>query len=126
MRDAISNIAAVTAIAPAVQSATVTGAGIDTFGCNRLAFILATGAIVSSGDFTASVQESDDNATYTDAAAGVIDTDAPATLEAASSYRIGYRGFKRYARLVLTKNGGTSIGASATAIKSDLATRPAS
>lgn len=124
MRDLKSNIAVETAIAPAVINATVEGAVIDTFGCNRLAFTIATGAIVSSGDFAMSVEDSADGVTFA-AVAGPVDNDTPATLAANTAYTVGYRGWERYVRLVLTKTGGTSIALSAVAIKSDLATAPA-
>ena len=52
-----------------------------------------------------------------------IQTNAPATLAAASTYRLGYLGYKRYVRLSLTKAGGTSIAAGAVAIRDPL-TRP--
>lgn len=82
-------------------------------------------AIVGDGDFGVTIQESDTTTSgdFADAAAAVIDTDAPATLAASASYRLGYRGFKRYVRLSLTKAGGTSIAAGAVAVIEPL-TRP--
>ena len=61
---------------------------------------------------------------FTDADAAHVDSNAPATLEASSAYKVGYRGFKRYVRLALTKEGGTSIAAGAVAVLSDAAQRP--
>ena len=126
MRDLASNIGAIAALAPAVQSAAINGAAIDTLGFGSVAFILNTGAIVSDGDFGAKVQESDTDVSgdFTDADAGVVDSTADATLEAASTYKLGYRGHKRFVRLALTKAGGTSIAAGAVAILGHAATRP--
>lgn len=126
MRDLFHNIAAVSALAPAVQSAATTGAAIDLKGANRAAIIVSTGAIVSSGDFGVKLQESDTTTSgdFTDVVAAQVDTDAPATLVAASAYRLGYRGWKRYIRVALTKAGGTSIAAGAVAVLSDLSERP--
>lgn len=126
MRDLYSNIRAVAAIAPAVQSASVNGAAIDLKDVGRVAIVLNTGAIVSAGDFSAKLQESDTTTSgdFADVAADFVDSDAPATLEANSAYRLGYRGYKRYLRLVLTKAGGTSIAAGAVAIGTNLAERP--
>ena len=126
MRDLYSNIKAVAALAPSVKSASVDGAVVDLKGANRAAFVLNTGAIVSSGDFSTKLQESDTTTPgdFSDVAATQVDTDAPATLVAASTYRLGYRGNKRYARIVLTKAGGTSIAAGCVAILSDLHQRP--
>ncbi|MGR3639074.1 hypothetical protein [Alterinioella nitratireducens] len=126
MRDLTSNIRTVSAFAPAVQSASVNGSAIDLKDAGRVAFVLNTGAIVSAGAFSAKLQESDTTTSgdFADVAADLIDSDAPATLEATSTYKLGYRGFKRYVRIVLTKAGGTSIAAGAVAVLSDLAERP--
>lgn len=125
MRDMYHNIAAVPALAPAVQAAAINGAAIDLKGANRAAIVVSTGAIVGSGDFGVKLQDSDASGSgFVDVAAELVDSDAPATLVADSSYRLGYRGFKRYVRVVVTKAGGTSIAAGAAAILSDLAERP--
>lgn len=126
MRDLTSNIRALAAVAPAVQSASVNGTAIDLKDAGRVAFILNTGAIVSAGDFSAKIQESDTTTSgdFADVGEALFDSDAPASLEATSTYKLGYRGFKRYVRLVLTKAGGTSIAAGAVAVLSDLAERP--
>lgn len=126
MRDLASNIGAVAALAPAVQSAAANGAAIDTQGFGSVAFVLSTGAIVTDGDFGVTVQESDTTTSgdFTDADAAVVDSTAPATLEATSTYKLGYRGHKRFVRLALTKAGGTSIAAGAVAILGSAAQRP--
>lgn len=117
MRDLYSNIAAIPALAPAVQSAAANGASIDTLGAGRLAFVVNTGAVTSAGDFGVKLQESDTGTSgWTDVAADQVDSTAPATLAADSAYRLGYRGWKRYVRLALTKAGGTSIAAGAVAV----------
>lgn len=118
MRDLANNIGVVPALTPAVQTAAANGDAIDLQGFESVAFAVNTGAIVSSGDFGIKVQESDTTTSgdFTDAAAAVVDTTAPATLGASASYKLGYRGFKRYVRLALTKTGGTSIAAGATAV----------
>lgn len=116
-RDLTSNIAAMPAIAPAVQSAAADGAAIDTKGFSSLAFVVNTGAIVGSGDFGVKLQDSDESDSgFTDVAADQVDTTAPATLGAASSYKLGYRGNKRFVRLALAKAGGTSIALGAIAV----------
>lgn len=124
MRDIASNIGAVAALAPAVQSAAASGAAIDTLGFGSVAFIVNTGVIAGDGDFGVKVQESDTDQSgdFTDATA--VDTTAPATLAASSAYKLGYRGHKRFVRLALTKAGGTSIAAGAVAILGDAASRP--
>ena len=127
MRDMKSNIAAVVAIAPEVLSGNRTGGAVDLAKCNRMAFVIATGAIAGAGSFTAKVQESDTTAggDFADAPAKYVDDGTGGPLEADRAYRIGYHGHKRYVRLVLSKASGTSIAASAVAVLGDLAETPA-
>lgn len=126
MRDIVHNIGAVQVIGPVVLAATATSAALDLKGFDSAAFVINSGAIVGAGDFTAKVQESDTTTSgdFTDVAANHLQGSLPASLAADSVAKIGYRGFKRYIRLVLTKNGGTSLAAGALLIKSDAADKP--
>ena len=126
MRDLASNIGTVPAIAPAVLAATTTGDAVDLQGFGSAALIVATGAIVSAGDFTAKLQESDTTTSedFSDVAAGDLVGALPASLAAASVAKVGYVGHKRYVRPVITKNGGTSIAAAAVVIKGEPAEAP--
>lgn len=126
MRDLANNIGAVQAVAPAVLSATNTSDPIDLAGFASAAVVINTGAIVSAGDFTAKLQESDTTTSgdFTDVAAGDLVGAFPASLEATSVVKVGYVGNKRYLRTVITKNGGTSIAAGAVIIKGNAHSRP--
>lgn len=126
MRDIVHNIGAVQAIAPAVLAATTTSAALDLLGFDSAAFVVNTGSIVGAGDFTAKVQESDTTTAgdFTDVAASHLHGALPASLAADSVVKVGYRGFKRYVRLVLTKNSGTSIGAGAVLVLGHASERP--
>ena len=126
MRDLFNNIDAVVALAPAVLTASANGPAIDLKGAIRTAIVVTTGAIVGAGDFGVKLQESDTTVSgdFTDVPSGHVDSDAPPTIAAASAYRLGYRGWKRYIRLVATRTGGTSIALGAVAVRSDLAQRP--
>ena len=117
-RDLSSNIGVAQAIVPAVKAAAADGITVDTKGFSSVAFIVNTGAIVSDGDFGVVVQESDTTTggDFTAAHADFVDSNAPATLVASSTYKLGYRGNRRYVRLQLTKAGGTSIALGAVAI----------
>jgi hypothetical protein len=119
MKDIHSGLAPVAAVAPAVLSATNTSSAIDLQGFNAALLVINTGAIVSAGDFTAKLQESDTTTSgdFTDVAAADLLGTFPASLAADSVVKVGYRGNKRYLRTVLTKNGGTSIAAGAVLIK---------
>ncbi|MBX5223787.1 hypothetical protein HJC04_26280 [Rhizobium sp. NLR8a] len=124
MRSIASNIAAKSSIDPAVQSASVNGAGIDTLGFGSLAFLVQTGAIVGSGAFGVSLEDSDDNVAFAAVAADQVKSNAPAVLAASSTYKLGYHGFKRYVRPILTKASGTSVAAGAIAVLGNAAQRP--
>jgi hypothetical protein len=128
MRDLANNIQTVQAVAPAVQSATVTSAAIDLLGFESAAVVINTGAIVSSGDFTAKLQESDttESGDFADVDAAHLVGALPAALVAGSVVKQGYIGHKRYIRVVLTKNSGTSIAAGVVVVKGHAHERPVS
>ena len=127
MRDLASNISTALALSPAVLSATATGGAVDLQGFRSAALVVTTGAIVSAGDFTAKLQHS-----HTSTAGDFVDVSAadlvgafPASLAADSVVEVGYIGSRRFVRTVITRNGGTSIAASATVIRGNPAIRPA-
>jgi len=126
MRDQAHHLGPVQAVAPAVLSATNTSNPLDLLGFESATVIINTGAIVSSGDFTAKLQESDTTtgADFTDVAAEDLIGTFPASLEAASVVKVGYIGSKRYLRTVLTKNSGTSIAAGVVLVKGHPADMP--
>ncbi|MBN9347559.1 MAG: hypothetical protein J0I48_15415 [Devosia sp.] len=114
-KDSHSNVNVVASLVPAVQAATLKGSTVDTKGYSTALLIVNTGAIVSSGDYVVTMEESDtttDGDFTTVAAADKIGT-LPATLAASTVYRQAYIGSKRYLRAVITKTGGTSIAAGA-------------
>lgn len=124
MPDLKNNISPVLALAPAVHAATKSDAAvIDLKGAGSATVIINTGAIVGDGDYTISLRHGDAADLTGDAAATGDDLLGafPATLEADKSYAVGYRGGKRYVRVVITKNGGTSIAAGAVIVKGHLA-----
>lgn len=126
MRDLYSNIDAAPALSPQVLTASANGAAIDLKGVGRAAIVVSTGAIAGAGAFSLKLQESDTTTSgdFTDVAAAQADSDAPAVLAADSAYRLGYRGWKRYVRVVATWASGTSIALGAVAVLGDLAQRP--
>jgi hypothetical protein len=109
--DLKNNIATATSLAPAARTATANGTGVDLAGFSATAIVVVAGT-VTDGTHAIKVQESDDNATFTDVAAGDLDGTAP-SLQAAGSNtvtEIGYRGIKRYIRAVSTVSGTTTGG----------------
>ena len=124
MSDLKNNITAVLALSPAVHAATKADATIiDLQGAGSATVIVNTGAIAGSGDYTISLRHGNAADLSGDAAASGDDLLGafPATLAADTSYAVGYRGGKRYVRVVITKNGGTSIAAGAVVVKGHLA-----
>lgn len=123
MSDLKNNIAAVLALSPAVHSATKADAAIiDLQGAGSATVVINTGAIVGAGDYTISLRHGDASDLSGDAAASGDDLLGafPATLAADKSYAVGYRGGKRYVRVVITKNSGTSIAAGAVIVNGHL------
>jgi hypothetical protein len=119
MRDLASNIGAVLALSPAVQAATIKGNAVDLIDFDSAVVIVNTGAVAGAGDFAAKLQESDTttDGDFTDVAADDLIGVQPATLAADTSVKQGYIGMKRYIRVVLTKNTGTSIAAGAVVVR---------
>ena len=97
-------------IPPAQKTAAVTGSGVDLKGYEG-ATIFALAGDWTDGSFPFSLQESDDNATYTEVAAADI-VGAQPTISGADNnvYQFGYVGSKRYIRV----DTGYSQGAGTT------------
>lgn len=128
MRDIASNIGTVQALAPAVQSATIKGETVDTTGFESCGFVINTGATAGSPapSFTAKLQESDTttDGDFTDVVAADLVGTLPDDLEESSVYKQSYIGHKKYVRVVVTKNSGTSIAAGAVAVLGHAQSRP--
>ena len=109
MRDLYSGLDDRLGLIPAAQTAAWTGISINLFGGRSAICLVATGALVGAFIGGVKLQESTDNATWTDVIAGEVQTDAPAVLVANASYRLGYLGNKQYARVAGTYTSGTSL-----------------
>jgi hypothetical protein len=111
MRDQLREIAPSLALAPAARSgATNNGLGIDRQLGEALTFILAIG-VVTDGTHTFKLQESSDNATFTDVAAsdqlGVF-TSATSGGGGTAVQAVAYIGSLRYVRIVQLIASGTT------------------
>lgn len=119
MRDIYHHLAAVQAVASGSKADAVNGPAVDLKGFDSALVVVNTGTISGDGDFSFKLQESDQSGSgFEDVAAADILGQAPATLVASSTYRLGYIGSKgkRYIRVAVTKAGGTSIQLGAIAI----------
>lgn len=95
-------------LTPAARTASANGSGVDlaNFASATVAFVVGT---ITDGTHTPSVEESDDNITYTAvAAANLIGT--LAALATGVNQRVGYRGSKRHIRTATTVAGATTGG----------------
>lgn len=116
--DLKNNIKAVPSIAPALRnaSASVEGAGVDLQGYGSAAFATISGT-VTDGSVAFEFQHSDDDG-VADAYAAIADSDlqgveadAALTTAAADDNAIiltGYKGFKRFVRVVSTQVAGAT------------------
>jgi len=134
MKDLSNNINPAVSIISAVRTAAVNGSGVDLQGYESATVLVDVGAegdtLSSSVHFEVSLEHSDDNSTFTDVAqADIMDgtissggiflkLDGTAGGDPDTTggiFRVGYRGGKRYIRVVLAKTGshsnGTPIGA---------------
>jgi uncharacterized PurR-regulated membrane protein YhhQ (DUF165 family) len=130
MRDLHSNIKTLVALNPGTIAANVAtnGAIIDMKGYRSLEIAILAGTI-TDGTYTASLQHGD-QANLSDAVtvpAGDLLGAAPVILatEDNTVEKFGYRGTKRYVRLVLTSTGVTTGGAlAAVALQADANSYP--
>lgn len=110
LRDITSNLAAEPSLAPAVRTATTNGAGVDLRGSDSAMVVVNTGAY-TDGSHVVTLQESDDNSTFTDVADADIQGTEPtinAAGDANSVFQFGYIGTSRYVRVISTVTGATS------------------
>lgn len=114
---------AVNSLVPAARTATANGTGIDLANFASATLVFSVGTI-TDGTHTPTMQESDDNSTYTTvAAADLIGTFA--ALASTVNQRVGYRGIKRYIRGVSTVSGATTGGVyAAIVIRADARKQP--
>jgi tRNA U34 5-carboxymethylaminomethyl modifying enzyme MnmG/GidA len=133
-RDNVNNVKIVSTLVPAVYKTNQTpGSGttsVDTQGFESATVVIHTGAY-TDGTLTPKLQESDNGSTWTDVAAGdLLGTFAAvgAAGDANKTFKVGYRGSKRYIALHVTASGSPATGAAvgATVILSHPKHAPAS
>lgn len=132
MRDMHNNISILHAISPqAVGTSGIAGGklsgALDRRGFEAVEFIYSSGASASVADtITPVVYEGDTtNGSFTSvAAADLVGTEAPLTLSAAKSGKVGYVGSKRYLKLRLYGTGTATAVVAAVAVLGKPAIRP--
>jgi hypothetical protein len=111
-KDIYNNVKVVATIVPAVNSAaTVTGTAVDTKGFESAVAVVNVGAVASSGNVTLKLQHSHTttDGDFVDVPANMLQGAAANPLVAATSYKVGYLGDRRYVRAFGTLNSGTSV-----------------
>jgi len=110
MKDQYNDLYAIQTIPPALNTASVTGSGVDLKGYES-----AT-VVVNVGDYTSykhvcALYESDDDSTYTDVDdADILGTEPTISGVDNTQYQFGYIGEKRYVKLNTTGTGsGTGV-----------------
>jgi len=110
MRDLYNRLSEAPSINPGAKTSSTTGASVDLQGYEGAVVIIAAGAW-TDGSHAFSLEESADNATFSTVASGDLQGTLPtiaASGDGNKTYRVGYRGSKRYLRVKSTVTGATS------------------
>ncbi len=113
--DLKSNADVAQSLVPATRNTDTNGSGVDLRGYEAAMVVFDTGAI-TDGTHTPTLEESDDDATYTTVAAADLQG-AFANLSANSVQRVGYIGGNRYIRAQCNSSGTTGAAYSATIVR---------
>lgn len=114
-RDLRSITSAALTLAPAVRNAAANGTTVDTLGFDSAVATVSFGAY-TDGTHTPKLQDSPDGTTYTDVAAGFLNGSFTAVNSAGGAntvQQVGYAGYQRYVRVVMTVAGATTGAATA-------------
>lgn len=110
-RDINKDVAVASTMLPNVRTATATGVTVDLAGFQKAMFIAHLGTI-TDGTFAFDPEESDDDSTWTNIAAGDLSGAFVSGTSAADDtvQEVGYLGSKRYIRCNLTVSGSPATG----------------
>lgn len=106
MKDIHNDLSFAQTVKPAAYTATVTGAGVDLQGFEAAEVLIAPGT-KTDGTHTPKLQESDDNSAFSDVASGDLNGSF-AAIASETPQKVGYKGTKRYVRVVVTVSGATT------------------
>lgn len=127
-RDLYNVISAVKSLVPAARTATASGSSADLKGYHSAYAIIEAGAW-TDGTHTFSLQESDDDSTFTDVADADLQGTEPVVSSGAGAsqiYELGYLGSKRYLRVrqAVTGSPATGMVSAASIVRGHPATAP--
>lgn len=112
MKDSYSALNFAQSLAPAARTASANGTGVDLRGYNSALAVIDAGAY-TDGTHTPKLQESDDNSSFSDVDSGDLLGSFTAIAGSGQQnqlFKVGYKGAKRYVRVVMTV-AGASTGA---------------
>ena len=114
-RDLKNYISSTISLSPAARTASANGTGVDRLNADGVV-VYAKFGTWTDGTHTPSIQESDDNSTFTNVAAGDLNGAFAAVSSAGgnnTTQEVQYLGVKRYVRGVMTVAGATTGALSA-------------
>lgn len=125
-RDINSTLDVNESIRPQVATAEVDGQSVDLRGAQSALVAVSIGAITgAAGNAAVTLEESDDNSTFTDVANADILGSEPIALAANTAYQFGYRGSSRYVRANFAIGGETNVAVAVSIIRGNLDASPA-
>lgn len=107
-----SKARAVTSLAPAVRTTgAATGSAVQWGDCQSVMAII-TAATLADGSHVVELQDSDDNSSWSAVADAYLIGSEPTitTSNDEAIHEVGYKGSKRYVRVVITSTGATTGG----------------
>ncbi|WP_353641328.1 hypothetical protein [Mesorhizobium sp. WSM2239] len=110
MKDTKSALNFAHSLEPAARAASANGAGVDLRGYNSALAQVVVG-VWTDGTHTPELEESDDNSSWSDVAAADLNgsfTVIDGADDDAQTFKVGYKGNKRYIRAVTTVAGATT------------------
>ncbi|KND29919.1 hypothetical protein [Streptomyces stelliscabiei] len=116
MKDAYSNLLVKTSLAPtAARTASANGTAVDRAEDSSMyqdCLIVIQAGVVTDGTHTFEVQDSDDNSSWAAVADTYLQGSEPAVTSSTDDtvYEIGYKGLKRYVRVITTVSGSPATG----------------
>ncbi|HEX8221679.1 MAG TPA: hypothetical protein VF914_21000 [Chloroflexia bacterium] len=100
----------VTTLAPAARTATANGTGVDLANFGQNLIIIPAGTR-TDGAHTPTIEESNDNSSFSTVAAGDLAGDPLVAITTDSVQKVSYIGTKRYIRVKVTVTGSPATGA---------------
>ncbi|MET9099948.1 hypothetical protein [Streptomyces antibioticus] len=115
MKDAYSNLLVKNSLTPAARTTSTNGTAVDRAEDSSMfqdALVVIPVGTVTDGTHTFEVQDSDDNSSWAAVADTYLQGSEPAVTSSTDEtvYEIGYKGLKRYVRVITTVTGSPSTG----------------